>query len=103
VTEQIAPEQWVGPLNTIETMLLRGDASAKDDELVRLLKETIRNLEASIASKRRELSEVQTKKIRLIHEVLKTRGTDPGRLPVRVVNRPHDQSVWIIVGGQPES
>ncbi len=103
MSDPVAPEQWIGPMNSLELLVLKGDGANKDDELEKILKDTIRNLEASLVTKKRELSAIQTKKARVLREILKHRGVpDPGRLPVRVADRPHDQSTWIVVGGQSE-
>jgi len=103
MSDNVTPEQWIGPMNGVEVMLLRGDDASRNDELEKVLKDTIRNLEASLVAKRRELASLQAKKARMLREILKVRGNDPGSLPIRLADRPHDQSIWIVVGGQPEA
>ena len=96
-----APEEWIGPMNTVETMLLRGDG-ARHNQDIKNLKEIVRNLEASIVAKRRELADAQAKKTAILREIAKSRGKNPSGLPIREANRPHDGSLWIVMGGKPE-
>lgn len=96
------PEEWVGPMNPVEILLLRGDG-ARHNQDIKNLKEIIRNLESSLVSKRRELADAQAKKNQILREIAKSRGKDPADLPIREADRPHDGSLWVVVGGKPES
>lgn len=101
MSSEIVPEEHLGPMNPVETLLLRGDG-ARHDQDIKNLKEVIRNLEASLVAKRRELADFQGKKLTILRAIVRGRGKEPGALPIRVVDRPHDGSTWVVVGGRPE-
>ena len=96
----MAQEEYVGPLTTVEIMLLNGEANRHDKD-IRFLKETISSLEKSLDLKKREFAQFQAAKDKIIREIVKGRGKNPGSLPVRQLDRIQDNTTWIIVGGAP--
>lgn len=96
----MSDEEHIGPLNTVEVMLIKGEHDRHDVEVKRL-SEVAANLERSLAQTRRELQSLKDRQSGMLREVLKTRGKDPGKAPMRVAQRSTDGTTWIIVGGQP--
>ncbi len=96
----MSDEEHIGPLNTVEVMLIRGEHDRHDVEIKRL-NEVAANLERSLVQTRRELQSLKDRQCGMLREVLKTRGKDPGKLPMRVLQRSVDGTTWIVVGGQP--
>ena len=96
-----APEELIGPLNRVEDMLVSGEGN-QHDGTIKMLKDTIVNLEKSLELKKRELVQYQARKDKSLREIVICRGKNPGALPIRALTRP-DGSLWIVLGGKPEA
>lgn len=96
----MSDEEHVGPLNAVEVMLIKGEHDRHDVEIKRL-DEVAANLERSIAQTRRELQSLKDRQKGMLREVLKTRGKDPGKSTMRVLQRSTDGTTWIVIGGTP--
>jgi len=96
----MADEEWIGPLNQVEIMLLHGEGNRHDKD-IKTLKETIKNLETSLANKKRELAAFKALKEKILREVVRCRGKTVSDLPIREAERPPG-TVFVVVGGKPE-
>jgi hypothetical protein len=94
-----APEEQVGPLNELEVFTLKGEGGRHDTEIKRL-EEVLKNLEASVRNTKQQLETYKESKAKVMRMILKHRGKDPGRLPMRELVKPADNSTWIVIGGK---
>lgn len=90
-------DELVGPLSNVESLLIRGEHDRHDAEIKRL-EETHKNLAASVKKTLDELKSIRDRQSRMLIEILKGRGKDPGTRATHVVRRP-DGTTWISIGG----
>lgn len=97
--EELRPEEQVGPLNSVEIMLIHGEHDRHNSEVKRL-EEVYRNLERSLAQTRRELQSLKDRQAAILREIVRTRGKDAGRLRLCVLSRNADSTTWIVAKPQ---